>query len=207
MLPIVKETENPEASPSKLTGSATAQRRFVTRGRKNPLWLGLSRRLEEATKAANMNLLAVAKLSGYAPSTVWAVARGGSEPTIETAERIATAVGVSACWLAFGDEGPEPFVQKRAREGRQSANAMSEAGTTAFEAAYAGVGARLRIRRETLGLSLRGLAEAAGISYQQIANIEAATHIPKVDSIHRLSVALDVAPCWLAYGVGRTPGS
>lgn len=199
----VKRTENQEAGPSKLTGSAVTQRRCVTRGRKNPLWLGLARRLEEATKAVDMNLLSVAKLSGCAPSTVWAVARGGSEPTIETAERIAAALGVSPCWLAFGDEGPDVFEQKRPRSGLAQSGPPPVAGPAKSEETFAGICARLRMRRESLGLSLRQLAEASGVSYQQISNIESASAVPKLDSVHRLSVALGVAPCWLAFGVGR----
>ena len=47
---------------------------------------------------------------------------------------------------------------------------------------------------------MRTLSAAAGISVQTWSNTESGVTIPKVDSLERMSVALDVAPSWLAYG-------
>lgn len=47
---------------------------------------------------------------------------------------------------------------------------------------------------------MRQLSEAAGISVQTWSNTEAGKTVPKVDSLERMAVALNVAPAWLAYG-------
>lgn len=123
-------------------------------------------------------------------------------PTIETVERIAAALGVAPCWLAYGTEGSKQFQQKRPRMLVASTTAAANASPGSFCAHYKGVSDRLRALREDRQLSLRQLAEAAGISFQTVANTEAGTTVPKVDNVERLAVALDCAPCWLAFGVG-----
>lgn len=134
------------------------------------------------------------------------IEQGNQHPGIDIVERMAAGLGVSPCWLAFGDEGPEPFQQKRPRSSLPLDLPSPEPGPLEIEDLHQRTGARLRLRREELALSLRQLADSAGVSYQTIAYIEAGSTVPKVDSVHRLAVALDVAPCWLAYGVGRKPG-
>jgi transcriptional regulator with XRE-family HTH domain len=62
------------------------------------------------------------------------------------------------------------------------------------------VGARLRAVRERRGLPRRTLGTAAGTSGTNILNIEDGRTIPRLDLVERLAVALDVAPCWLAFG-------
>ena len=63
------------------------------------------------------------------------------------------------------------------------------------------VGHRLREARKTAGLTLRELAERAGIAnYQTIDNIERARQRASIDQIESLARALGVLPAWLAFG-------
>ena len=63
------------------------------------------------------------------------------------------------------------------------------------------VGQRLREARKAAGLTLRELAERAGIAnYQTIDNIERARQRASVDQIECLARALGVSPAWLAFG-------
>jgi len=63
------------------------------------------------------------------------------------------------------------------------------------------VGHRLREARKASGLTLRELAERAGIAnYQTIDNIERARQRASVDQIESLAHALGVSPAWLAFG-------
>lgn len=54
------------------------------------------------------------------------------------------------------------------------------------------VGIRARHRREELGLTLREVALKAGLSVPYIANLEKARGNPTLDTLVRLSEALDV---------------
>lgn len=127
-------------------------------------------------------------------------------PGIDTVEKIASSLGVSPCWLAYGTDGTEQFQQKRSRtcEGDGVPPEAQDDQPSYFRALYKGAGERCKTLREARGLSLRQLAEAAGISVQTVANTEAGSTVPKVDNVERLAVALDCAPCWLAFGVGSS---
>lgn len=64
-----------------------------------------------------------------------------------------------------------------------------------------GIGYRLREARLVARLTLRELAERAGIAnYQTIDNIERARQRASVDQIESLARALGVSPAWLAFG-------
>lgn len=65
-----------------------------------------------------------------------------------------------------------------------------------------GVGSRLAEARKDAGLTLRGLADAAGLGHVTVDNIEKDRHVPGIEIVERLSAALGVSPCWLAYGIG-----
>jgi len=65
-----------------------------------------------------------------------------------------------------------------------------------------GVGSRLAEARKDAGLTLRGLADAAGLGHVAVDNIETDRHVPGIEIVERLSKALGVSPCWLAYGIG-----
>ena len=63
------------------------------------------------------------------------------------------------------------------------------------------VGLRLREARKAAGLTLRELAERAGIAnYQTIDNIERGKQRASVDQIESLAHALGISPAWLAFG-------
>lgn len=128
---------------------------------------------------------------------------GEVTPQIDTVEKIARAIGVQPCWLAFGYDGEKPFREKVARADRPENGIKPICDNDCTDSVI--VGQRLKQRRKALGLSLRQVGTAAGISYQTVNLIECGEAIPKVDSLHRLAIALDVAPCWLAYGVGEPP--
>lgn len=57
---------------------------------------------------------------------------------------------------------------------------------------------------EARSLSLRAVAKAAGISAQSLLLTEAGETVPLVSTCEALAVALDVSPCWLAYGYGAS---
>lgn len=65
--------------------------------------------------------------------------------------------------------------------------------------------ARLTAARAHHKLSLRTLAEAAGISHQTVKLLEHGENSPSLDTCERLATALDVPPSWLAFGAGRAP--
>lgn len=54
------------------------------------------------------------------------------------------------------------------------------------------IGARIRHLREEAGLSLRGLAELCGLSFNAISRIEHGENSPTVATLHRLASALNV---------------
>ena len=63
------------------------------------------------------------------------------------------------------------------------------------------VGHRLSEARKAAGLTLRELAERAGIAnYQTIDNIERARQRASVDQIESLARALGVSANWMAFG-------
>lgn len=53
------------------------------------------------------------------------------------------------------------------------------------------VGARIRARREELGLSLADVAAKLGIGRQNIHRYEAGTRLPTLEALYPLAVALD----------------
>ena len=177
---------------------------MAPRGVKNPLWFQLADRLKVARAARSITFIALGARSGVAANAIANIERGTAQPSIDTVERIAAALGASACWLAFGSDGKERFTPRISRRG-------AELGMPPLQEPYAlgglfeGCPERLRIRREALRYTLRELGSLSGVSHMSIANIENGKQVPRVDSIHRLAVSLDVAPCWLAYGIGRKP--
>lgn len=175
----------------------------VTSGRKNPLWCKLPERLKSALESRGLNATEIGRRAGVHSTTTTRIERGERTPQIDTVERIARALDVEPCWLAFGFDGGKPFNLK-SKVTRPETD-VPDICTGGLTTAYLGVAKRLSERRSALGLSLRQVGTAAGISYQTVNLIECGEAVPKVDSLHRLAIALDVAPCWLAYGVGDPP--
>lgn len=157
--------------------------------------------------ASGKTAQALSQLAGTAPSTWLRIEAQQRWPTIDTIERLAQALGVSPCWLAFGVEGEEPFRQRRPRPPLRPEEPIPCPGQGAVTGLHRSFGQRLRERRAELGLSLRELGQRAGVSAQAIVHAEADRSLPKVDTLEALAQALGVSPCWLAYGQGyRTAG-
>lgn len=64
------------------------------------------------------------------------------------------------------------------------------------------MGARLFEARQAAGLSMRALAEKAGVTHMTINHIEKGHHFAATNIVEGLAQALGVSPCWLAYGIG-----
>lgn len=172
----------------------------VTRGRKNELWKGLGVRLRLTRTRSAMTPTAVCRAGGVEDETVARLEQLENVPVIDTLERLAAALGVPPGWLAFGSDGYEPFSQKKPRRPLPPDDPRPFSHTTTFRNLSAGCSERVASARRSLGLSMRKLSTAAGISVQTWSTVEAGATVPKADSLERMAVALDVAPAWLAYG-------
>ena len=69
----------------------------------------------------------------------------------------------------------------------------------------AGLEQRLQSVRVRQNLTRRGLARSAKTSDTTIRLIEEGRQVPRVDLAEKIARALDVSPCWLAYGVMQGP--
>lgn len=188
---------------NKRTASDGRLCRPVPRGLKDPLALGFAWRLSVARCRLGLAAAHLGLAAGLHDTTVGALEDGKSIPKLDTVEKIAAALGVTPCWLAFGEQGAYEFKQRRPRSPVPPEPPEPVAGGLPFLSLHSSVGERLLKKREELGLSLRALAESAGVSFETIRKCEAGSAIPKVDTCERLAVALGVAPCWLAFGVGE----
>lgn len=189
----------------KSTSAASVVKGPVVRGRKNPLWFGFARRLLDCRDALNWPLQWVADRAETSHVSISRLEDGKQQPSIDLVERIACALGVPVCWLAFGQLGAEPFRGKRPSSEPVAPIPAPTPGAYRNEQRAAQVGLRLAQLRREAGLSLRDLAECAGTSHQVITNIENGRGMPKLDIAERLAVALNVAPCLLAYGIEAPP--
>ena len=59
---------------------------------------------------------------------------------------------------------------------------------------------RLAQAREAVGMSLQGLADASGTSHSSVRLWLAGRAEPSIGNSAKLATALNVSPCWLAYG-------
>ena len=148
-------------------------------------------------------------MASCAHSTVWRVETDRYRTSVDVVESLASALGVSPTFLAFGHEGVIPFRQKRPVPDVLPIDPLPSLTKTSIDAGagFCAVGERLTRAREVRGCTLRGLAQRAGLSAQAVLYIESAKVVPKVDTCELLAVALDVAPGWLAYGEGQGPES
>ena len=178
----------------------------VTCGRKNPLWFGLAARLKSARKQAGLSHHRLGVLAG-GRGVPAAVENSEQIPGIDTVEKLANALGVPACWLAFGNDGEEPFRKKIRRHGLTPDSPEPQLAERPPTADHADIGSRLSEARAAAGLSMRELGRRAELSVQAISLMESGRAFPRVDSCEALATALAVAPCWLAYGVGQGPAS
>ena len=64
----------------------------------------LPERLRMAREQRGLSLNALAKLAGVARTTIGYIEDGVTMPSIATVELLARALGIEACWLAYGEE-------------------------------------------------------------------------------------------------------
>jgi len=158
----------------------------VVQGRRRPLHATLAERLQKARQNVGLSARKLSAAAGLSVSACSNIERGNT-PAIEIAERLAQALRVSPCCLAYGVEGeaPPPLADGALRS--------------------VGCAARLAQLRQHRGLSLRGLGDAAELSATAIQNIETGDAKPSVATIEQLARALGCSPCWLAFGEGADP--
>src|SRR5436190_2047804 len=75
----------------------------VVRGKPNPRFRGFPTRLRRARKAAGLSYASVSQSAGLGTSaTAHALEHGENIPRADTVEKLAHALHVSPCFLAFG---------------------------------------------------------------------------------------------------------
>lgn len=68
------------------------------------------------------------------------------------------------------------------------------------------VGARIRLRRKQVGLSEERLAEALGLTFQQVQKYERAANRVSASKLFEIARVLDVAPSFFYEGLEATAG-
>src|ERR1700712_5236395 len=74
----------------------------MVRGSPNPRYFGLPARLRKARKTAELTRKAVIQKVGGDQTAVRNIETGQRLPTVGTIARLASGLGVSASWLAYG---------------------------------------------------------------------------------------------------------
>jgi transcriptional regulator with XRE-family HTH domain len=147
-------------------------------------WAG--RRLRELREARGVSQSELARRTGSPRTYVIAIEQGKHEPSLELLGRIAAALGYDlrdVLWALVG----EPFADPGAP-----------------------LAARVRLRRERLGLRAAELAERAGTTRATISQIESGTNAnPGLGLLARLAAALHCCPSELAppRAASATPGT
>lgn len=81
---------------------------------------GFAARLSEARRERGLSMRAVDKRAGISPGSTRSL-EAGTMPSLDTLELIATSLGVSPAWLAFG-EGPRELPRRTHRSMYESNN-------------------------------------------------------------------------------------
>lgn len=68
----------------------------------------LGARLELARREAKLTHRALAQRAGVSPGTISGLENGQHDATTEKIARLAAALGVQPCWLAYGDRDKAP---------------------------------------------------------------------------------------------------
>ncbi len=80
----------------------------------SPRCAGLGDRLRTTRESRGLTVRALARLSQAADLTIHRAESARTFPSVATAEQLADTLGVSPCWLAYG-EGEPYFRRRRAR--------------------------------------------------------------------------------------------
>lgn len=182
---------------------ALAQAVSMPAGVKNPLWFGFPSRLLMLRMAADMSVVHLGKLCGLSHPSICNAENRINIPRVSAVEKMASALGISPTWLAFGHDGDEPFSERIRRSLLRIPKDPRPGQPLPCPDAHKMLPQRLRETRERAGLSLRALALAAGLSGPGVAKIENGESVPTLDNVEALARALGVSPGWLAFGVGR----
>lgn len=181
-------------------------RHGVTRGKKNPLYQQVSRRLVHLRNAAELTLTELGDLAAVHHTTVFAIERAEGTSRISTIEQLATALGISPVYLAFGEDGHLRWKERHPRFGLDPDPPPAPApAARPCPNLYGTMGERLRLARAAKGLSMRALGRVAGCTVAAISLLEAGTSVVLLSTCEDLAKALDVSPGWLAYGIGAGP--
>lgn len=153
--------------------------RRVVQGSPNPRHFKFVHRLRLTRRERDLAPSRLSSLAGLSPDVVRNLESVGRVPRLETVERLASALGVSVGWLAYGIEPRDPV--------------PAVSGT---------FGERLRTARQARGLTQLQVAEQAEITAVVLGTFERERSTPQIDTAERLADALDVSPSWLSFGLG-----
>lgn len=151
----------------------------VVRGSPNPKHFGLALRLKKALKQSGLTRRALARRAGVSNAIIGYLETNQRLPNVGTIARIASALAVSAAYLAYGLGEP-----------------TSECPLATTE----GMGARLQAVRIEQGLTKAALARLVKLSPTALAGIENGAQ-SGIAVVEALAEVLEVSPGWLAYGV------
>lgn len=101
--------------PTRTKPAAAVLLGAVGQGIKSPLHQGIPFRLSNARFRQGLAASHVSYAAGLSESVVRSVEDSVQLPKIDTIERIACALGVAPCWLAFGQEGDLQWAGRRPR--------------------------------------------------------------------------------------------
>ncbi len=153
----------------------------VVRGQPNPLYQKLAARLRMARRHVKLSASRLALDAGLSDGVVRHIEDAGGIPGLQTVERLATVLGISAAWLTYGPSSPK---LKHPPELVVSLGSFAE---------------RLSAARALRGLSRKALAKTAELSLTAVSGLESG-QVPNVATAERLAKALRISPGWLAFG-------
>ncbi len=191
--------------PNPMTCIDVTQAGCMPSGIKNPHWMGFPSRLLSVRMGADMSMVTLATMCGVTHGVIANAENHKSVPRLDTVERMAYALGVSPTWFAFGHDGDEPFVERNRRSPLQIPKDPRPGAPLPCPESYKGMPERIQAARQKAGLSLRGLADACGLSGPGVKKIEVGASVPTIDNVEAIAKALGVSPGWLAFGIGRGP--
>lgn len=152
----------------------------MVRGSPNLRHLGLPARLRKARRLSGLLRKAMVQKVGAGETSARDIETGQRMPTVGMIARLASALSVSAAWLAFG------IGEMYLNEPKGTCERMG----LRLQAA--------RVEKAHTKASLGRLADLAAPSIAQIENGGQAG----VDTIARLAKELRISPAWLAFGIG-----
>lgn len=177
----------------------------VPRGYKNFLHIGMPDRLAERRVAFDLGAGEIGVAAGLSKTVIAFIEDRRNTPRVDTAEAIATALGISPTWLVYGPYGHLRFQPRMPRDPLPPDPPAVNFAVRPSENRSAHVAERARRARALRGLSLRALARAAGVSTPGIVLVEQGNSVPLVSTVEAIAIGLDVAPGWLAFGEGEGP--